>query len=360
MDKIRNMLTMDNSDDYELENPREIADFSNFGKSNYLEERDLPPIKVYIYGNYPHFEKSTIYFMFRKHLVDFRGKMTSKFDMGFFWDARMQLNRKSEKLQEAIKKRKIRLINFFLIDTSKEFVGKTVQDYFGYTFTVDPNTYDGYCIAKHNGNGTKSCFFLKCPINADEIFHDHSYQKIINYSDKKNKNILYELRLPIFGNIIPFAFFKTRNRGLRFTSKNKLMEIVPADKHLSPDELNQILGYCQKVGFECGEIDVLRHDEDGKIYIIDINNTSWWPPNKLFEVKRNIALNMMWNAWLEYFLPDKFNDYHIPDDRIDDYISSTDEKVNNRKKMDISYNGFKFVGNKKQNIDFLKMALKLL
>ena len=352
------MLTLTNADDYELENPREQVDYGYFGKN--VSQKSLLPIKVYIYGNYAHFEKSTIYFMFRKQGVDFRSKIDTNFDIGFFWDARMQLNKKGKNIKEIINKKKMRLINYFLIDTSKQFVGKSVQEHFGYTFTVNPKTYNGYCIAKHNGNGTKSCFFLKCPINADEIFEDHSYQKIINYSDKKNKSILYELRLPIFGNIIPFAFFKTRNRGLRFTSKNKKMEIVPANKYLSNDELEKILSYCRKVGFECGEIDILRHDEDGQIYIIDINNTSWWPPNKLFEVKRNIALNLMWNAWLEHFLPDKFSRFHIPDNKIDDYLSPKDEKVNNRERLKISYNDYKYVKNKKQSIDFFKLASKFI
>jgi len=353
---IRSMLTLDNSEDYELENPRQKVDFSNFGDGEgYLKSKNLPPIKIYVYGNYPHFEKSTMYFMCRKHNVDFRNKFETKFDIGWFWDARMELNKRSDKIKNFSKK--LRMINFFLVDTGKNFVGRTVQEHFGYTFTVNPKTFNGYCIAKHNGNGTKSCFFLKCPIDADEIFMDHSYQKIINFSSKTNKDILYELRIPIFGNIIPFVFFKTRNRGLRFTSKNKSMEICPVLEHLSVYECNQIISYCRKIGFECGEIDILRSDEDGKIYIIDINNTAWWPPNKLFEVKRNIALNLMWNSWLEYFLPKKFNEYHIPDQYIDDYYSKTNEKVNQRERKNICYNKYKFVGNM-ENFNYQKIRNK--
>jgi hypothetical protein len=184
---------------------------------------------------------------------------------------------------------------------------------------------------------------LKCPINADEIFDDHCYQKIINYSSKSDPNTLLELRVPIFKNIIPFVFFKTRNRGLRFTSKNKSMDIVPVTTHLSEKEAQDIIMYCQKIGLEYGEIDILRSDEDGKIYIIDVNNTPWWPPNKLGDVSRNIALNMMWNAWIQAFFPERMNTYYIPDEYLDDFINHKKPEKNNRNRKIIDQNKYRFV-----------------
>ena len=343
MQNIRAMLSQDNADDYEVENPREKVDFAYFGdESSYLEKKNLPPIKVYIYGNYPHFEKATAYFMLRKAGVNFTNKYDKNSDIGWFWDARIELNKKSQKVREQSKD--LRFLNLFLIDTSKDFVAKSMQNYFGYTFKIDPKKYDGYCVAKHNGNGTKSCFFLKCPIDADEVFHDHCYQKIINFSSKTDPNTLYEIRIPIFKNIIPFTFFKKRNRGLRFTSKNRSMEITPAISHLSAPECQQILSYCRRVGLEYGEIDILRDDKDGKIYIIDINNTPWWPPNKLSDIDRNISLNMMWNAWLEAFLPDKYPDYHIPDEYLDDFVNHKKPEKNNRERRQINSEEYKFTG----------------
>ncbi len=341
---LRSLLTLDDTQDYELEQPKEKIDFTFFGDGpTYLTSKKLPPLKVYIYGNYPHFEKATAYFMLQKAKVEFSSEFKKNYyDIGWFWDARITVDKTSKKCREFSEH--IRFINLFLIDTSKEFVARAMEQYFGYSFKIDPKTFDGYCIAKHNGNGTKSCFFLKCPINADEIFHDHCYQKIINFSCPTDKNTLYEIRVPIFKYIIPFTFFKTRNKGLRFTSKNRSMDITPATKHLSEEECQKILSYCRKIGLEYGELDILRCDETNQIYIIDVNNTAWWPPNKLENIERNIALNMMWNAWLEVFLPDKFNDYHIPDEFLDDYYDSKNTHKNNRVKKDIKYNEYKFVG----------------
>ena len=357
MEKIKSMLRLDNPDVYELENPRETVDFSYFGdEASYLQKKNVPPLKVYIYGNYPHFEKATAYFMLQKAGANFVNKFDRNADIGWFWDSQIKLEKKTDKMFDFTKE--LRFLNYFLVNTSKDFVAKSMEEHFGYTFKINPRTFNGYCIAKHNGNGTKSCFFLKCPINADEVFHDHCYQKIINYSNKSDSSTLYELRVPIFKNIIPFTFFKTRNKGLRFTSKNRSMEIVPAMAHLSEQECQDIIMYCRRIGLEYGEIDILRSDDDGRIYIIDVNNTPWWPPNKLSDVDRNISLNMMWNAWIQGFFPEKIGTYYIPDDHLDDFVNHKKPEKNNRNRKIINQEQFRFIG-KDYDFPYQKMRDEL-
>ena len=340
--KARQLLTLADERDYELENPREKKNYCYFGSVKPIAvEKNLTPLKVYIYGNYQHFQKSTTYFMLRKAGVEMSNKLNGKYDVGIYWDPRMDINKQTPKLKQNGKK--IKLINLFLVDTAKGFVAESFETHFGYGYHVDPTTFNGYCISKHNGNGTKSCFFLKCPIEANDIFKDHSYQKIIDYTDKKDPNTLYELRIPIVGGIIPCVLFKTRNRGLRFTSKNRSIQIVNPLKYLTEEECQKIITYCRYIGLEMGEIDVLRSHEDGQIYIIDVNNTSWWPPNKLGDVDRNIVLNLMWNAFLESFIPNKFDEYRVPDNMIDDFIYTKTPEKNNRKKVEYKYKENRFI-----------------
>ena len=338
----RQLLTLADEKEYELENPRENKNYSYFGAVKPITvENNLTPLKVYIYGNYPHFQKSTTYFMLRKAGVQISNKLNGKYDIGIYWDPRMDINKQTPKLRQNGKK--IKLINLFLIDTAKGFVAESFESHFGYGYKVDPTTFNGYCISKHNGNGTKSCFFLKCPIEANDIFKDHSYQQIIDYTDKKDPDTLYELRIPIVGGIIPCILFKTRNRGLRFTSKNRSIQIVNPLKYLTEEECNKIITYCRYIGLEMGEIDVLRSREDGQIYIIDVNNTSWWPPNKLGDVDRNIVLNLIWNAFLESFLPNHFNEYRVPDNMIDDFNYTKTPEKNQRTKIVYKYKENRFI-----------------
>lgn len=340
--KVRQLLTLSDEKEYELENPREKKDFCYFGGVKPITvEKNLTPLKVYVYGNYPHFQKSTTYFMLRKVGVQMSNKLNGKYDVGIYWDPRMDINKQTPKLKQNGKK--IKLINLFLVDTAKGFVAESFETHFGYGYKVDPTTFKGYCISKHNGNGTKSCFFLKCPIDANDIFKDHSYQQIIDYTDKKDPDTLYELRIPIVGGIIPCVLFKTRNRGLRFTSKNRSIQIVNPLKYLTEQECNKIITYCRYIGLEMGEIDVLRSHEDGRIYIIDVNNTSWWPPNKLGDIDRNIVLNLIWNAFLESFIPNKFNEYRVPDNMIDDFIYTKTPEKNQRTKVVYKYKENRFI-----------------
>jgi len=77
---IRHLLQQDAVEDYELENPKEKVDFSFFGdRPSYLESKKLPPIKVYVYGNYLHFEKATAYFMLRKANVEFSNQFKENY-----------------------------------------------------------------------------------------------------------------------------------------------------------------------------------------------------------------------------------------------------------------------------------------
>ena len=121
------------------------------------------------------------------------------------------------------------------------------------------------------------------------------------------------------------------------------MEIVPATAHLSVQECQDIIMYCRRIGLEYGEIDILRSDEDGKIYIIDVNNTPWWPPNKLGDIDRNIALNMMWNALIQGFFPEKMGTYYIPDEHLDDFVNHKKPEKNNRNRKIINQSEFRFV-----------------
>lgn len=43
-------------------------------------------------------------------------------------------------------------------------------------------------------------------------------------------------------------------------------------------EAELLLRLCRALGLDYGELDVLRDVEDGKLYVVDVNNTPWAPP----------------------------------------------------------------------------------
>ena len=56
------------------------------------------------------------------------------------------------------------------------------------------------------------------------------------------------------------------------------------------DELNKIHRFCAKIGMDYGEVDVLRDRDDGRIYIVDANNTPSGPPSPISDSDGNIAV----------------------------------------------------------------------
>ena len=77
--KVRQLLTLSDEKDYELDNPRENKNYNYFGEVKPIAiDKNLTPLKVYIYGNYPHFQKSTTYFMLRKAGVEINNKLIGK------------------------------------------------------------------------------------------------------------------------------------------------------------------------------------------------------------------------------------------------------------------------------------------
>jgi len=302
--------------------------------------------------------------MFRKQKITVvkNIKEHDDIDIVIVWDpwGRVKKNKKKMAILRAYGKGK-KKINFKLISCQKDFTTKIFDEMFEHKLGINPQEYNGYAVAKHNDNGTKSCFFIKCPIEADEVFENHIYQKIIDFYHPYDNEILCEIRVPIFGGIVPFVFFKERARGLRFTSKNRKVSIANVEDHLTENEVEQIQKYCRKVGLEYGDLDILR-GQDGLIYIIDVNNTPWWPPNKLFNRDRNIALNIFWNAWLKAFLPSLFESLRVPDNEIDDYVPSSGhiEKFNDEIGLQHILDPRDNVKSNNQNIKLNENTLKSL
>jgi hypothetical protein len=280
--------------------------------------------------------------MLEKKKVKFTTDINEPHDFGFFWDPGLKFKKNTGKMVNYVRNNG-HLINQRIKGTSKEFIGKQFNKVFEYDLRVDPTTYEGTGIVKKNGNGLKYGEILQLPISQHEVRHNHSYQKLITTNYPNNPNVFRELRVPIFGNIIPFVFFKKRYEEKRFDSKNILVKIYPTLEIFSQEEADQIIYFCKSINLEYGELDIFRANEDGKIYIVDVNNTPWWPCNKLGGIDKDIALNLYWNAFLEHFFPHWYDRHHVADDKIDDYNKSK------RNTKVIPYNQYKYISN--VNID---------
>lgn len=166
-------------------------------------------------------------------------------------------------------------INRHFTDISKTHVAKVFADVFGYDLDVDPTAYHGRVVKKSDENATHDGEIIDCPIPAADVAPGFVYQKAID-NRRDDAEGFYEYRVPIFGPTIPVVYVKYRPADAQFKEFNGV-DMVEPGAVLSPEELAQLLAFTEALQMEYGELDVLRDREDGRIYVVDANNTPTGP-----------------------------------------------------------------------------------
>ncbi len=107
--------------------------------------------------------------------------------------------------------------------------------------------------------------------------------------------------MPVFNGQIPFLWLKYRSPRDRFTRRNSGARAATVEEVLRQDELERILRFCDRLCFNYGELDLMR-DIDGKIYIMDANNTPGVLPSGFSPQERRTALDLYTKAFRELMI----------------------------------------------------------
>jgi hypothetical protein len=188
------------------------------------------------------------------------------------------------------------VVNKYCDDISKMKVEEVFAEVFGYGTFVDPETYQGLCVIKSNENARHDGEVVQCPSGGTRS--DVVYQKLIN--NAVGDEVL-DVRVPIVGGKIPFVYLKHRSLSSRFSNVNARVTIRSTDSVFTNNEETKILKFAEKMGLDCGELDVLRDLDDGKIYIVDVNSTPDGPPNHLSKAEGKQAIQILSSSFNEEF-----------------------------------------------------------
>jgi hypothetical protein len=120
------------------------------------------------------------------------------------------------------------------------------------------------------------------------------YERLID--NQASDETVVDLRLVHVLGQFPAAYEKYRPIQTRFDVENSFAKIVAPDQALSTGELFGINEFCISIGLQYGELDILRDRHDGRIYIIDSNNTPWGPPIGMSRSEGERALAMIGEA----------------------------------------------------------------
>jgi hypothetical protein len=159
------------------------------------------------------------------------------------------------------------VINARCQDISKERVEKVFEEVFGYAMSIDPSVHTGLCVKKSDTNGVHNGCVVTCPVEREE---GNVYEKLIN--NQCDTDRVTDIRVLVFGDTIPFIIARYRSIHDRFDHTQDI-EILSVEARLSQNEVRDVLRFCNVFGLDYGELDVLRDRDDGRIYIVDVNNT---------------------------------------------------------------------------------------
>jgi hypothetical protein len=171
---------------------------------------------------------------------------------------------------------RVRVVNLECRDISKSHIGRVFDRVFGYNLTVDPFTHEGPCARKNDLNATKSGEVIECPVESVE--EGFAYHKLVD--TEVEDTVLEEIRVPFIGGTIPHVYIKHKSIENRFGTGWTDVTTFETEEVLSTGEVEKVLRFCEELSLEFGEIDVLRDVHDGRIYIVDANNTPWGPPRE--------------------------------------------------------------------------------
>jgi len=190
------------------------------------------------------------------------------------------------------------VLNLACRDVSKTHLGEVFERTFGYPLAINPVSHEGEAVQKSDENASKSGRVVTCPLPAP--VEGCAYQRLVNNIGPDG--LCEELRIPVIGGRVPLLTLKHKPPSNRFFSSWLKVEVRETDEILSARELADIARFCSEYGLDWGEIDVLRDRDDGRIYIVDANNTPWGPARDLPERIRREVVRRLAEVFRETWL----------------------------------------------------------
>ena len=166
------------------------------------------------------------------------------------------------------------IANNHTCNISKTPMGNSFEKVFGYNINVNPEEYEGLVVKKSNGQGRHNGKIIQCPISKPK---PACYQIFLNWRTRDGL-YLKEYRIPVIGGEVPFVYYKKKTEEQKWKAGCAELEILPTPKAFSTEELAKINQFCDEINLDFAAIDIMRHPDTNKMYIIDVNNTPWGPP----------------------------------------------------------------------------------
>lgn len=161
------------------------------------------------------------------------------------------------------------VVNRDCVDISKRRVEEASLAVFGYGLFVDPTRHRGPCVCKHDDNGRHDkTVILQCPTASADP--ECVYQRLVE--TRFDEHHVYDMRLQICADRITGVLLRYRPVNSPFHGDVRVVSRAP-DQVLSGPETDRVLALARQMGLDYGDIDAIRDGDDGRLYVVDVNNT---------------------------------------------------------------------------------------
>lgn len=190
------------------------------------------------------------------------------------------------------------VLNLACTDISKERVEEVHQSVFGYGTFIDPLTFEGTAVEKSDENAKHDGHYIQCPIA--QVTEGCIYQRVL--SNRNEEGLAVDHRVPVMGSEIPLTYLKKKEWEVRFTNEVTTSSLHTPESLFNAEELQLITEFTAAIHAEFCELDIIRDNNDGRIYIIDVNTTPYGPPAGLDTQDRLEAISLLSSAFQKAFL----------------------------------------------------------
>jgi hypothetical protein len=251
---------------------------------------------------YPHFPSrgSTIYKLAGHMQFNVTNRLTHEFELAVYWEY-TTFREEYHELEALAEKGYIPVINLYSRNIGKKYIDQMFKEVFGYSISIDPLSFMKKCVRKSDINAKHDGTIIQCPIKRVE--DKYVYQKLVDNS--WGDDSVMDIRVIVIKNVLPYLFLKFRKRSVRFKNISENPILIPTSEILKPQEIENINLFVKKIQLEYGELDVLRDNNDGKIYIVDVNNTPQGPPKHTKRSDKKKIFRIMKEAFITSFLSAK-------------------------------------------------------
>lgn len=173
-------------------------------------------------------------------------------------------------------------INLHCRDISKSRVARVWEDVAGYPLALDPLTTTGLLVEKPEENARHGGRIVSGPLKRRR--RGYTYQRLV---DCRIEGKIHQLRVVVTGPHLPLAYEKWRPEPEWFGGTRISIPHPPAEL-FSAEEQMLLLRFAAAMNLEYGELDVLRDEPSGRLYVVDCNRTPTRPISLPEEVRDQV------------------------------------------------------------------------